>query len=580
VSRRIDIELTSAQPDGTWTWRAAGARQPKGVLDGQVLYQGAKAGDVVRAEADFEIEGITIVSVMAPKEKKRSEPERIELLTPSGPAVGGVTTQLVGKTGGRGRRDFDGFPREGGRDGGPRTGGPGRTGGAPRGGGPRSGGPREGGRPEGRGPGGGSDRPAGGDRPRTDRPAGERPRNDRPARTDRPVGARASEGRGPRREGGEGRPSNPAERSRGRRLNPANVHRQAVLEALPPEQQPIAEQLLRGGIPAVRTAIALEKEKASAEGRQAPNAEQLLTLAEQILPSIKGAEWRDRAEAAAASLGDISLRDLRSVVAGADAARDDETRALAASLREALDTRVNGLRTTWTDEIERHLTENRVVRALRLAGRPPETSARVPAELSERLATTASAALTADTPGERWVALLEAVAESPVRRSVKPVALPTGATPEVIRAAHQQAGRVPALAGLLGIAIPPPPGPRRPAGSPPPRPPSGGRIPAPPASSGAVPASTEVPTSAEPTEPVTEAEPAAVAEPVTEAEPAAVAEPVTEPEPAAVAEPVTEAEPAAVPEPVTEAEPVAAAEPAVTESESSGDAAAEPVPTD
>jgi hypothetical protein len=440
VSRRIDIELTSAQPDGTWTWRAAGARQPKGVLDGQVLYEGAKAGDVVRAEADFEIEGITIVSVIAPKEKKRAEPERIELLTPSGPAVGGVTTQLLGKTGGRGRRDFDGSPRDGGRDGGPRTGGPRRTGapggggpggggpgsggpgsGAPRGGGPRSGGPREGGR----GPGNGSDRPSGGDRP---------PR-DRPARADRPVGAETSEGRGPRREGGEGRPSNPAERSRGRRLNPANVHRQAVLEALPPEQQPIAEQLLRGGIPAVRTAIALEKEKATTEGRQAPNAEELLTLAEQILPSIKAAEWRDRAEAASAALSDISLRDLRSVVAGADVARDDETRSLAASLREALDARVTGLRTTWTDEIERHLTENRVVRALRLAARPPETSARVPAELSERLASTASAALTADTPAERWVALLEAVAESPVRRSVKPVALPTGASPEVLRPA-------------------------------------------------------------------------------------------------------------------------------------------------
>ena len=29
MSRRIDIELTSARPDGTWTWRAAGARNPK-----------------------------------------------------------------------------------------------------------------------------------------------------------------------------------------------------------------------------------------------------------------------------------------------------------------------------------------------------------------------------------------------------------------------------------------------------------------------------------------------------------------------------------------------------------------------
>ncbi|MBO0691523.1 MAG: hypothetical protein J2P58_01390, partial [Acidimicrobiaceae bacterium] len=80
MSRRIDIELTSAQPDGRWTWRAAGARQPKGVLEGQVLYEGAKAGDVVRAEAEFELDGITIVAVLPPRDKKRPEAERIELL--------------------------------------------------------------------------------------------------------------------------------------------------------------------------------------------------------------------------------------------------------------------------------------------------------------------------------------------------------------------------------------------------------------------------------------------------------------------------------------------------------------------
>ena len=41
MSRRIEIELTSARPDGTWTWRAAGAQRPKGVLDGSILPAGA-----------------------------------------------------------------------------------------------------------------------------------------------------------------------------------------------------------------------------------------------------------------------------------------------------------------------------------------------------------------------------------------------------------------------------------------------------------------------------------------------------------------------------------------------------------
>src|SRR6516165_6170980 len=94
MSRRIEIELTSARSDGTWTWRAAGALKPRGVLDGAVLYAGAKAGDVVRADAEFEIDGITILAVLPPKEKKRPEKERIELIgsRPEGPAV---TANLV-----------------------------------------------------------------------------------------------------------------------------------------------------------------------------------------------------------------------------------------------------------------------------------------------------------------------------------------------------------------------------------------------------------------------------------------------------------------------------------------------------
>ncbi len=97
MPRRIEIELTSARPDGTWTWRAAGAREPKGVLDGVLLYDGAKAGDVVKAEADFELEGIVITSVVAPKSEVRPEAQRIEIVGPGRPDTPGVTTQLVGR---------------------------------------------------------------------------------------------------------------------------------------------------------------------------------------------------------------------------------------------------------------------------------------------------------------------------------------------------------------------------------------------------------------------------------------------------------------------------------------------------
>ena len=245
------------------------------------------------------------------------------------------------------------------------------------------------------------------------------------------------------------------------------------MASLPPEEQAVAEQVLRGGIPAVRTAIHLEREKAEAEGRPVPDADALLALAEQLLPRLKTAEWHDRAEAALKAGSEIALRDLRSVVAGADAARDEQTRALAGELRAALDARVEGLRTEWVNDLTRHLEEGRVVRALQLAGRPPDPQTRLPAELADRAAQAASAALNPETPPDRWMALMEAVAASPLRREVTPVGLPAEPGPDLLRAAQQQSGRIPALASMLGVSIPPPPGPR--AGSAPRKP--GGRAP-------------------------------------------------------------------------------------------------------
>src|ERR687893_130315 len=110
MSRRIEVELTSDRGDGTWTWRAAGAKQPKGVLGADLLYPGVKVGDVVRAEADFDIDGITVLSVQAPR-SARSEPERLELLGPARPFE-----PVISNVTGRDRDDRPPRPR---REGGP-----------------------------------------------------------------------------------------------------------------------------------------------------------------------------------------------------------------------------------------------------------------------------------------------------------------------------------------------------------------------------------------------------------------------------------------------------------------------------
>ncbi len=148
MSRRIDIELTSVRPDGTWTWRAAGAQKPKGVLEGSILPEGAKNGDVLKVEAEFEIEGISILSVVGGA-ALRKEPTLIELI-PQDRSFEPVTQTLA-------KRDRSDRPR---RDDRPR-----------REGDTRDRGPR----PEGaRGP-----RPDGGRGPRPDAGRGTRPRRPR-----------------------------------------------------------------------------------------------------------------------------------------------------------------------------------------------------------------------------------------------------------------------------------------------------------------------------------------------------------------------------------------------------------------
>lgn len=391
MSRRIEIELTSQKDDGSWTWRAAGAKQPKGTLDGGLLYAGAGVGDVVRADADFELEGISVTAVLPPK-GPRKEPERIEII--GKPVEGGVTSQLARKPkGDRDRKPRRDDKRRGSRDdrGGPR-GDRGRDG--------ARGGPR-------------------GDR--SDRPRRERPE----------------------------RPAEPA-KPKPKRLRPARTHRNAVLDGLDEKQRPVAEQVLRGGIPAVRTWV--EKESGGAD----PTA--MVALAEDLLPRLRTAEWRDRAEAALKDVDELDLRDLRSVVvAASDAAKDDETRALAEQVKQGLAARVEKEHHAWLEEITTTLGDGRVVRALRLSSRPPKAGAVFPPDLADRLAAAAGEALSSDVAQDRWAAVLEAVSLSPVHRKVTPAGIPSEPKEELLATVKQVSMQVPEIAALFGVEPAPPP---------------------------------------------------------------------------------------------------------------------------
>ncbi|MDA8057389.1 MAG: hypothetical protein M0032_05360 [Actinomycetota bacterium] len=430
MAHRIDIELTAQVSPDAWTWHAAGARQPRGTVVAALVPDGTTPGTVLRAEVETTLDGTTVLALAPKRAKDDSRPaDRIEVLgTPrSGPDVNVVLAS-------KGRGDRRGTRPRGGPDG--RT-GDGRTGGG------RTGDSRTGDARRGDG--------------RRRQPAARSPQggSGRPGRSERPD-------RRPGRGGPTGRPQPAA----------STVHRNAALAALQPEELPVAEQLLRGGIPAVRQAIEEQNARARADGRAEVTPAPLLALAERLLPVVNLATWKDRAATARATDKDLPLRELRSLVAASSTViLDEEGRELAAALRTQLDARVMALREQWVNRIVTALDEGRVDDALRASARSPEPATRLPAELAVRLAEAAGATLSPDASPEAWLAILETVLETPVRRSVKPAGLPAGADERVLAAARNAAGAVPELARLLGIPIPPPPGPRRvgagrPAGAP------------------------------------------------------------------------------------------------------------------
>lgn len=446
MSRRIEIELTSARDDGTWTWRAAGAKAPKGTVDADVVPGSSKVGDVLRVDAEFFLDGIQITSVVPPK-SARQEPERLELIAPTRADEPLVTSTLTSRTGDDRPSRRDGSRRDASRREGPRREGRGRDGARRDAGPPRDAGPRREGGERSDGP-----RAEGGEGEHRGR--GPRREGERSPRREGERGPRRHEGaeRPPRRTRPEPPPMPAVERTKAKRLRPGRVHRTALLESLPEDQRRIAEQVVLGGVPAVRQAIDKQNEERAAAGENPITAGPLLDLAEKLLPRVRTAEWRDRAEAALRDLEHLDLRDLRSVVSAADArTKDPEVRALAEQLRAGLVARVDAEHAAWLEELTATLDVGRIVRALRVSSRPPKAGAPLPAELSARLTTMAGEALTAEAAPERWVAVIDALAFSPVRDKVIPTSLPGDLHPDVRGTIARLATRIPKVAHIFEI---------------------------------------------------------------------------------------------------------------------------------
>jgi hypothetical protein len=425
---RIEIELTSASPDGSWTWRAAGAREPRGVLDGAILPADASVGDQLRVETEQDLDGIRVLSVLPPKEKA-GRMDVLELL-PSEERFEPVIQQRA-----PGGRDQDRGPRRPRRERGDRPGGdrPDRTD-----------------RPERRR----GDAPSGGRPPRDDRDR-RGPRNDRPGRDER-------RDRGDRT--GELRRSRPhftpppevPQRPKPKRLRPGKVHRTEVLDSIAEEQRPVAELALQG-LQAVRQRLREDNARLRAEGKPEMPEAAVMKMAEDLLPRLRVADWLDRADAAKRQLDHLDLRDLRSVVAASEdplVVRDESTRALASDLKAALLTKQEEELNLWLSDVEAALEVGRVVRALRLSSQPPKAGVPFPPALATRLGEATTGALTPSDPPERWIAVLEAAAFSPVRTHVTPATAPEQPGDDLRATVKRLGPLLPQVAAIFGIEVP------------------------------------------------------------------------------------------------------------------------------
>ena len=407
MPRRIDIELTSSRDDGSWTWRAAGAKEPRGHRRRRrCCRRRAKVGDVLRVDAEFFVDGIEITGVVPPK-GPRPEPERLELLLPA------EEEPLVTTTRHHARRASDRGPR---RDGPRRDGPPRRDGDAA---------------------------------PRGRRSA--RPGSQGPLRARRPPRAQATVRRGAPAPSRRPCPRSSAPRPSG--CGPARPTAPPCSSRCPRSSGRSPSRWCSAGCPAVRQAIEKQNAERTAAGEHADRGRSAAGAGREagaegahrrVARSRRGRPARPRGDRPPRpALGRVRRRcrgqGRRDPRAGAGAPRGPG---------HPRRRRAPGV----AGRAHRH-RRGRPHRPRPPAQLAPAQGRRpAPAELATQLTEGAGAALTEDAAAERWVAVLDALAFSPVRDKVIPASLPKELHHDVRATIARLATRIPKIAHIFEIA--------------------------------------------------------------------------------------------------------------------------------
>ena len=391
MARRIDIEVTSTRPDGTFTWRQAGAKAPKGSGAAGLLPDGSKVGDVLRADIDIDMDGAVVLAIAPVKMRERNV--TLLTITGSGSEFKPVTEISTNKRNrpprdksGRGSRGPRGDRRE-------RSATPGReaAGGAPR-------------------------------RAFTPPP---------PELPKRPRAARLRPGSAHRTAVLEA--LKPEERVLAEKAVEGGIG--AVRKAVNAQN----EQLKKEGKPQINANALVDLVVEMLPRLRVAEWRDSVDAVEKIIDNV---DLRDLRAIVAKSNDPTLLKD------PALTAKREE-------LRQALERRQATEIQHWTEDLQAAVDVGRIVAALKIAAQPPKADLRPSDELRRRLVALTLEQLTPLSTSERWIVVLEALAFAPIHNEVVPAAAPTKITPELTATITRLAPAIPRIAALFGVAADP-----------------------------------------------------------------------------------------------------------------------------
>ena len=392
MTRRMDIEVTSTRPDGTFTWRQAGARAPKGTGPADVLPSDAKIGDVLRADIEMDMDGPVILTVAPIKQRERNV--TLLAITGSGAEFKPVTEVSTNRRTKRDDRRKDG----------------------------------KGGRGDKRGPGRGA-------RPEAGAPGSPRPRREftppPPELPKRPRAARL-------------RPLNVHRTAVLEALKPEErvLAEQALDGGIGAVRRAVNkqnDQLVKAGKPKINADALVNLVVELLPRLRVAEWQDSVDAVEKILDTV---DLRDLRAVVAKSNDPTLLKD-----ASLNAKRD--------ALREALERRQAVEMQHWSDDLRAAVDVGRIVAALKISAQPPKAGSRPAEEVRARLIALTLEQLSPESTPERWVIVLEALAFAPIHNEVVPVGVPARVSPELTATVQRLAPAIPRIATLFGITVDP-----------------------------------------------------------------------------------------------------------------------------